>query len=139
VLVSAAPYFPEQARAAMRQFTPDNRSEAEWVQMRLWHRHGDEQIRKIWEQMHALKDSHDDMNFTPNHLSMIMARTLIVHGDKDPLYPVALALEMYSAIPHANLWVVPNGGHGPIFGDMSESFADSAIRFLRSARQEEFK
>jgi pimeloyl-ACP methyl ester carboxylesterase len=30
VLVSAAPYFPEQARAIMRETTPDNRSEHEW-------------------------------------------------------------------------------------------------------------
>src|SRR6185436_11887698 len=64
VLVSATPYFPEQARAIMRQLTPENRSEAEWQQMRQWHKHGDEQIRKLWSQMNALKDSYDDMNFT---------------------------------------------------------------------------
>src|SRR5438552_3546378 len=39
VLVSATPYFPEQARAMMRQLTPENRSEAEWQQMRQWHKH----------------------------------------------------------------------------------------------------
>src|SRR5207245_50323 len=41
VLVSATPYFPDQARAIMRQ--GDNRTEAEWEQMRQWHKHGDEQ------------------------------------------------------------------------------------------------
>jgi pimeloyl-ACP methyl ester carboxylesterase len=132
VLVSAAQYFPAQARAIMREMTPDNRTEAEWQQMRQWHKHGDEQIRKIWSQMHALTDSYDDINFTPPYLSTITARTLIVHGDRDPLYPVSLALEIYTAIPHSWLWIVPNGGHGPIFGDRAGSFVGTAVSFLRN-------
>lgn len=131
VLVSAAPYFPEQARSAMRQLIAENRSEAEWRQMREWHKHGDEQIRELWRQMNALKDSYDDMNFTPPYLSTITARTLIVHGDRDPLYPVNLAMEMYAAIPRSYLWIVPNGGHGPIFGEMAGRFVETALAFLR--------
>jgi pimeloyl-ACP methyl ester carboxylesterase len=131
VLVSATPYFPEQARSLMRQLSPENRSEAEWQQMRQWHSAGDEQIRKLWNQMNALKDSYDDMNFTPPYLSTITARTLIVHGDRDPLYPVNLAMEMYAAIPRSYLWIVPNGGHGPIFGEVTGRFVETALTFLR--------
>jgi pimeloyl-ACP methyl ester carboxylesterase len=40
-------------------------------------------------------------------VSMIAARTLIVYGDRDPLYPVHIALEMYTAIPHSYLWIIP--------------------------------
>jgi len=65
VLVSATPYFPAQARAIMRQVSPDNRTEAEWEQMRQWHKHGDEQIRALWTMANSFKDSYDDMNFTP--------------------------------------------------------------------------
>jgi pimeloyl-ACP methyl ester carboxylesterase len=130
VLVSATPYFPQQARSIMAQMTAENRSDAEWQQMRTWHQHGDEQIRKIWRQMNALKDSYEDMSFTPPHLATIAARTLIVHGDRDPLYPVNLALEMYAAIPQSYLWVVPNGGHGPIFGDLTPHFVATALAFL---------
>lgn len=130
VVVSATPYFPEQARAAMAALTPETRSEAEWAQMRSWHRHGDEQILAIWRAMRGLKDSHADMAFTPPLLATISARTLIVHGDRDPLYPVQLAVEMYQAIPDASLWVVPGGGHGPIFGQAAALFKDTAIRFL---------
>lgn len=133
VLVSATPYFPQQARAIMRELTPETRSEAEWEQMRQWHRHGDEQIRALWQQMNAFKDSYEDMNFTPPYLSTITARTLLVHGDRDPLYPVKLAMEMYEAIPRAYLWVVPNGGHGPVFGDMAGPFVAAALAFLRGA------
>jgi pimeloyl-ACP methyl ester carboxylesterase len=131
VLVSATPYFPEQARSIMRQITPDNRTDQEWQQMRQWHKHGDEQIRTLWRQANAFGDSYDDMNFTPPYLSTITAPTLIVHGDRDPLYPVNLAIEMYAAIPRSYLWIVPNGGHGPIFGDMAGRFVDTALTFLR--------
>lgn len=131
VLVSAAPYFPEQARAIMRQLNTADHTEAEWRQMREWHKHGDEQIRALWRLTEVFKDSYTDMNFTPPYLSTIKARTLIVHGDRDPLYPVALATEMYAAIPRSYLWVIPNGGHGPIFGAMAEPFVETALAFLR--------
>jgi len=137
VLISATPYFPEQARSIMREISPDNRTDQEWEQMRQWHKHGDEQIREIWRQSNAFKDSYEDMNFTPPYLSTITARTLIVHGDRDPLYPVNLAMEMSSAIPRAYLWIIPNGGHGPVFGEYTGSgertgrFAEIALAFLR--------
>jgi pimeloyl-ACP methyl ester carboxylesterase len=137
ILVSGTTYFPEQARSIMRATTADDRTDGEWAQMRQWHKHGDEQIRAIWRQAQAFADSYDDMNFTPPYLSTITARTLIVHGDRDPLYPVSVAMEMYAAIPRSYLWVIPNGGHGPIFGEHTGSgettnrFAETALAFLR--------
>ena len=130
VLVSATPYFPDQARAIMQQVSPDNRTDAEWEQMRQWHKHGDEQIRALWKMANAFKDSYDDMNFTPPYLSTIRARTLIVHGDRDPLYPINIAVELYAAIPCSYLWVIPNGGHGLIFGDMADRFVETSLAFL---------
>ncbi|WP_437678351.1 alpha/beta fold hydrolase [Sorangium sp. So ce131] len=130
-LVSATPYFPEQARAIMRSFTDEGRSDAEWEDMRSRHKRGDDQIRALWRQARRFADSHDDMSFTPPLLSTIKARTLIVSGDRDPLYPVELALEMYRAIPRSCLWIVPNGGHGPIFGDWKDHFVRAALAFLR--------
>ena len=70
------------------------------------------------------------MNFTPPYLSTIRARTLIVHGDRDPLYPVNMAVELYAAIPCSYLWVIPNGGHGPIFGEMGDRFVETSLAFL---------
>ena len=99
--------------------------------MRGWHAHGDEQIRALWRMTRRFADNYSDMNFTPPLLSTITARTLIVHGDRDPLYPVELAIEMYRAIPRASLWVVPGGGHGPIFGPQAAGFRDGARSFLR--------
>jgi len=131
VLVSATPYFPAQARAAMAQLSVDGFSDADWAMHRQRHVHGDDQIRTLFAQLRALKDDYTDMAFTPARLATITARTLIVHGDRDPLYPVELALEMYRAIPKSQLWVVPNGGHGPVFGPRSGAFRETAMEFLK--------
>lgn len=133
VLVSASPYFPPQARVLMAQVTEETRTAGEREQMRKWHVHGEEQIRALWRMTRDFKDSYEDLNFTPPLLSTIAARTLIVHGDRDPLYPVGLALEMFTAIPHSALWVVPNGGHVPIFGQRAGQFRSAALAFLAGA------
>jgi pimeloyl-ACP methyl ester carboxylesterase len=130
VLVSATPYFPAPARAAMAQLSVDAFSETEWAAQRTRHPQGDDQIRMLFEQMRGLKDDYEDMAFTPPRLATITARTLIVHGDRDPLYPVELALELYRSIPHSALWVVPNGGHGPIFGPLAARFVETALAHL---------
>ena len=130
VHVSGTPRFPEQARAIMRSMTEGDRAEPEWAEMRATHVQDDEQIRSLWRYARAFADDRQDMNFDAASLSAITARTLIVHGDRDPLYPVELAVEMYRAIPASALWVVPNGGHGPIFGAMAAPFAETATAFL---------
>jgi pimeloyl-ACP methyl ester carboxylesterase len=129
VIVSAAAYFPEQTRAIMRQTTVESRSEDEWRFMRESHAHGDAQIVALWSQARAFATSYDDMNFTPPHLSTITARTMIVSGDRDPLYPVSMAVDMYRAIPNASLWVVPEAGHGCVF-EAKEQFIAMATKFL---------
>jgi pimeloyl-ACP methyl ester carboxylesterase len=131
VLVSGAPYYPAQARALMAVFSGVQRSEDEWQFMRSRHKRGDDQIRALWAQGNIFATDYDDMNFTPPHLTTIAAETLIVHGDRDPFYPAGLALEMYTAIPRARLWIVPNGGHVPISGDQASQFAATASAFLR--------
>ena len=52
------------------------------------------------------------------------------NGDRDPLYPVRLALELREAIPRSTLWVVPGGGYGPVFGSHATRFAETATAFL---------
>jgi len=131
VLVSATPYFPEPARRIMRAFSDENHSDAEWAEARARHRQGDEQIRALWRMPRSLAENPVDHAFTPPRLEAIAARTLLVAGDRDPLYPVELAVELYRAIPKASLWVIPGGGHGPIFGRAREAFARTALAFVR--------
>ena len=128
--VSGTPRFPDQARAIMRTMTEASRSETEWNDMRGRHHLGDDQIRALWRFAREFADDRDDMNFDATTLSAIRAKTLIVHGDRDPLYPVELAVELYRGIPEAALWVVPTGGHGPIFGEQAAPFVRTAAAFL---------
>lgn len=131
VLVSAAPRFPEATRELMRASANATHSDDEWRLMRKWHARGDEQIRALWEMGRQFADDYEDMLFTAEKLAAIRARTLIVHGDRDFLYPVSLAMELHAGIQGSYLWVVPNGGHGPIFGPMAEPFTRKALAFLR--------
>jgi pimeloyl-ACP methyl ester carboxylesterase len=130
VLVSATPYFPPQARAIMRQY-PESVPPEQWNVWRQWHAGGDTQIRALLESTRSFADSYDDLNFTPPYLAKIQARTLVVQGDRDPLYPVELSVEMAKAIPHSSLWILPGSGHGPVIGEKWPEFLKAASAFLR--------
>ncbi|HLK63882.1 MAG TPA: alpha/beta hydrolase [Bryobacteraceae bacterium] len=132
VLVSATPYYPAQARSIMRQYR-QLLPESQRALLRQKHPGGDAQIDALLSSTEAFADSYDDMNFTPPHLATIRARTLIVQGDGDPLYPVQLSVDMAQAIPQASLWIVPGGGHGPVIGERWQEFLKTAEDFLRGA------
>ena len=136
VLLGGTSYYPEQARAILRQTTVESATPERWAEMRRLHAHGDGQIRALLAQFHGFKDSYDDMNFTPPYLSTISARTLIVHGDRDEYFPLSIPFEMHQAIPRSYLWIVPNSGHGPWRESLAsglgrEMFLHTALAFLR--------
>jgi len=130
VLVSATPRFPDATRALFRAAAAAPHSQTEWAAMRAQHVRGDAQIAALWALPARFADDATDMSFTPARLAQIRARTLIVHGDRDPLYPVELAIELYRAIPHSAIYVVPESGHGPIFGAERAPFVARALPFL---------
>ena len=130
ILVGAGTYIPAECRQILASATTDTLSEDSWAQLRARHLHGDDQIRALYAWVASLASSFNDMTFTPPFLATIKARTLIVHGDRDYCFPASMAWDIYQAIPNAELWVVPNGGHVPIRGDNAGSFADKAIAFL---------
>jgi hypothetical protein len=104
--------------------------------IRALHPRGDAQIQALIQQTRQMAINDDDVNFTPAVLNTIAADTLIVFGDREnfggePMYPVSLAFELHAGIPRSFLWVVPNGGHGPIFGPHAAPFASTAMAFLR--------
>jgi len=131
VIVSAPPYFPAQARAIQRQASETMFGTTELELMRKRHVRGPGQLQQLLEHARGFAESYDDVNFPPPLLGTITADTLIVFGDRDPLYPVSLAFELCTAIPRSHLWVVPNGGHGPVFGNAAPRFAETALSFLR--------
>jgi pimeloyl-ACP methyl ester carboxylesterase len=133
IVVSASPRFPETTRALFRAAASAPHSPEEWEGMRALHVHGDEQIAALWKLPASFAADPTDMAFTAERLGAITAPTLVVAGDRDPLYPVELAVELYRGIPHSALWVVPEGGHGPIFHEQREEFVRRALPFLRAS------
>jgi pimeloyl-ACP methyl ester carboxylesterase len=136
VLVSAPPWFPPEAKAIQRRYSETMVPENQRAAIRAFHPRGDAQIRALIEQTRQMAVNDEDVNFTPAVLKTIAADTLIVFGDREnfggePMYPVSLAFELHAGIPRSFLWVVPNGGHGPIFGPHAAPFASTAMAFLR--------
>ena len=132
VLISATTHFPDQARAIMRRasFTTMPQPVREMYQECA--KRGDEQIRQLITQFNALHENYDDMNFTAQNLSIITARTLVVHGDRDNFFPVEIPVSIYRAIPDAALWIIPGGDHVPIY-DSAVPFTSAALNFLDGA------
>ena len=129
VVISAPATFPPQARAIQRAFSEAMLSESDRLRMRDRHRR-EGQLDRLFEQVRAFADG-DDPNFSAAELAAIVTDTLIVFGDHDPLYPVSMACELRAAIPNSYLSVVPNGGHGPVFGAAAPRFVETAMAFLR--------
>src|SRR5690606_33392000 len=82
--------------------------------MKSMHARGEQQIKMILRQWSDMSKSHDDMNFTKPYLSTIDCPTLIIHGDRDPFFPVEIPVSIYKAISTSYLWIVPNDGHVPV-------------------------
>lgn len=129
VLISATSHFPDQARAIMRRASFATMPPPVQEMYRECAKRGDEQIRQLITQFNAFHDNYDDMNFTAHSLSIITARTLVVHGDRDNFFPVEIPLSIYRAIPDAALWIIPGGDHVPIY-DSTVPFTSTALRFL---------
>ncbi|HKW31436.1 MAG TPA: alpha/beta hydrolase [Candidatus Acidoferrum sp.] len=92
---------------------------------------GDEQIKTILASTKSFATSYDDLDFTPPLLFTIKGRTFIIQGDRDPLYPVELSVEMFKAIPNSRPWIVPNAGHGAVLGPRWPEFIQTASSFLK--------
>ena len=84
---------------------------------------GEAQVRSLLNTMRGVADDYEDMSFTSERLSQIRARTLLVWGDRDPYYPLEVAIELYQAIPNAALWVVPVQEHFPLWPEWGGSAA----------------
>jgi pimeloyl-ACP methyl ester carboxylesterase len=56
---------------------------------------------------------------------------MIAQGDRGPLYPVEISVELARAIPQSSLWSIPNAGHGPVLGQWWPEFLKTAVVFLR--------
>ena len=66
--------------------------------------------------------------YTAADFAKVTAPTLVLVGDRDEAIPVEQAVELYRALPNAELAVVPNSDHG---GAIGEPFAPLVLDFLQ--------
>jgi pimeloyl-ACP methyl ester carboxylesterase len=131
VLVGTAQRIPDQTRAIARGMTMGTLA---GPARELWQScavRGENQMRGLVDRFRSFVGNNtDDVNFSAARLSTIRARTLIVHGDRDRLFPVEIPFEMYRGIPNSELWIVPGGDHIPIWGDTKPEFLRVTREFL---------
>ena len=130
VVIGASSHFPEPTRAMLRGMTFEAMPPFVQQIFRNCATRGDSQVREIVSQFRAFGDSKGDMELDATDLARIKASTLIVHGDRDEFFPVAIPVAMYGAIPKAELWIVPGGDHSPTAGAEPAQFAKTIEAFL---------
>ena len=90
-----------------------------------------------WEEVigrvsEALDPSNTDHAHSLEILENIFQPTLLVVGDRDPVAPLEQILEMFGAIPHCGLWVMPYATHITATGTWrARAFATEVTRFLQ--------
>jgi pimeloyl-ACP methyl ester carboxylesterase len=129
VLVSASDGFGPEARTFMAQFaaSPESRSE----DLRARHVGGERQVDSLFAAARDFAQGNDDASVSSDELARIRARTLIVAGERDPLYPLETAARLTRSIANAELWVIPEAGHTPVFTYSRTEFIARARSFLR--------
>jgi pimeloyl-ACP methyl ester carboxylesterase len=134
VLAGATYHFPEGLLAWKRGLTPEGflrqfgDSAAD-----LPERHaplGPDGWRTVVEAFgalghHTLTDDFPEQD----ELRGITAPTLIIHGDRDPLFPIAVPTTLYGLLPDAELCILPRTGHMPPV-ERPEWFNAIALEFL---------
>ena len=125
VLNSATTHFPESARAIMETVKDDGESAlGDYFadeRMAAMHKLGPKQHEWLRRSFREMKDDETDMNFNQRALKRISASTLIVHGDRDQLFPIDIPVTLYKNIPNSKLWIVPGQDHNAAWDPNSES------------------
>ncbi|HUO84395.1 MAG TPA: alpha/beta fold hydrolase [Thermoanaerobaculia bacterium] len=67
-------------------------------------------------------------------MSGILAPTLLVWGENDPLVPLRYGWEMHERIPHSRMIVLPRAGHVAMW-DAAEAFNRQALEFIESVER----
>jgi pimeloyl-ACP methyl ester carboxylesterase len=93
---------------------------------------GSEKQVLLAKQFWQMRNQYEDPSFTPDILSTIKAKWLVVQGDNDEGLPLLQAMEMHQYIPNSRLWIVPNGGHLPQLNpDNQSEFLKVSLGFLK--------
>ena len=129
IAIGAQIYFSKYTRDWLTKRGQDSAN----VKLMEWatEQHGAEKAMVLARQFWQNLNLYGDPSFTPDNLSTIKAKWLVVQGDNDEALPLQQALEMHQYIPNSRLWIVPNGGHLPHLDTNYQSeFLKVSLEFL---------
>jgi len=131
-LVNATYRFDDVAKAHMRsivQELPTQPAAIEASQRVHGATHGPDHWQVLREAFRQFTLDPDELPFDPLDLTTITRPALILHGDRDPFFPVNIPVAMYQAMPNAELCILPAAGHDVPVQDEA-LFLTIAQRFL---------
>ena len=118
MIISLTHRVTDDARAGWSNFPPLDSTPPQfrtyWLSI---HRGGRPQIDQVLAYLRHFADSAQDLNLPSEMMGRIKTPTMIVVGDRDEIAPVEIATELYRKLPNAQLWVVPNTGHSPVWAE----------------------
>lgn len=131
IIVSGGNTIPPEGRAVVHAMTSLDRFPPEVAAgWRGCAQDRGEQLDWLLAQFQRLGDDSAGVTLGVPDLQRITARTLIVHGENDPFFPIAIPTTLHQAIPRSSLWIIPGGEHVPIYHERMRPFLDTAMAFL---------
>ena len=132
VLVSGSHRLTGDVRQGLRTMPPLEELPKVWRDWNARHSpNGEGQERALLQVLRGLADNTEDFSIPLVDLGKIRARTLIATGDQDTGPSIDTELELQRSIPGSSLWVVPNAGHCPFWGEMPTGSRSAEAVFPR--------
>ena len=129
VVVGVGTAMDDEARAWVGELTLEAMPPDVAASYRACAAQGEAQAAALAAQFARFADAPGPDVFAPADLSGLEAPVLLVQGDRDVFFPVEQTVGLYRSLPAAQMWVVPGGGHVPVYGP-DVPFVATALRFL---------
>lgn len=126
MLIALGHRVTDDARATWASFPPFDSLPPQWRTYYLQiHPGGRAQVDRVLGYLRHFADSAQDLNVPHELIGRVKAPVFIIFGDRD-FTPVEIATELYRLLPKAQLWIVPNTGHSPVWTDWDGNPAAAA-------------
>jgi len=136
VLIGITHKFSKEGIEFTKQDTFESLSEKVKEFYRELHPQGDRQTKKLYDEILHMLFEYNNFEILADEFEKIPA--LIIMGDRDIYFKPEFAVEMYNALPHSQLWIIPGQKHLPFREDWGGSkevekiFTDVIKNFIKS-------
>ncbi|MCC7352264.1 MAG: alpha/beta hydrolase [Anaerolineae bacterium] len=125
-LACATHTFDDHAKPLMRKHADESESHHPTEADRQMH---GPYYKELLDAFRGFTMDPPELPFTPEDLRAITRPVLVLHGDRDTLFPVYIPVTMYQAMLNAELCILPNCGHS-LPGQYTDLFLVVTTQFL---------